>query len=334
MFSSTDIIDLVRQHAAGDRAKFVARVECMAANCEKTSLKTAQTLRRMVGQQPQSMTLMPIGGEASGMLTQEFPSIAMTDVVLAATTRERIDRLLLEQREAAKLREHGLEPARKVLFTGPPGVGKTMTAQAIATELGIGLCRVQLHAVIKSHLGETAANLAKLFDSLRGMRRVVLFDEFDAICPDRGDARDDVGEMRRTVNSLLQFIESDRTDSVIIAATNYPEVLDRAVFRRFDELIAFDLPDTSQLARLASSALGEFASGLELWAAVSTCPGISHAILVQACQQAMKDAVLAGRNRVAGVDLAAQLADRSAKQVMGNERNSHDGDHIPQGCQS
>ena len=139
------------------------------------------------------------------------------------------------------LREHGLGPLRKVLLLGPPGTGKTMTATVLAGELGLPLFAIQLDGLITKYLGETAAKLRLIFEAIEETRAVYLFDEFDALGSERA-ARNEVGEIRRVLNSFLQFLEQDDSDSFIVAATNHPQLLDRALFRRFDSIVEYSLP--------------------------------------------------------------------------------------------
>jgi AAA+ superfamily predicted ATPase len=195
---------------------------------------------------------------------------------------------------------HGLRPARKLLFTGQPGVGKTMAAGALARAIGLPLFRVELHEVIASHLGETAGKLAKVFDHVRTMPAVYLFDEFDAIGSDRSalsDGSSAGAEMRRVVNSLLQFVEDDRSDGLIIAATNHEQMLDGAIFRRFDETIAFAIPSREELVELVRRSLVESNLAALDYAAIYAAaanPGLGHADVCAALDRVLKDHFLVG----------------------------------------
>lgn len=180
------------------------------------------------------------------MLEIKRPDRYLDDLVLEEATRSLLDRLLREFREWEVLLTNGLRPVRRVLFCGPSGCGKTVTAEALAAELGLPLLYVRFDAVVSSPLGETAANLRKVFDYARRGQWVMLFDEFDAI----GRSRDDItehGEIKRVVNSFLQIMDNFDGRSLIIAATNFEQVLDPAVWRRFDEVIRFERPGDNQL---------------------------------------------------------------------------------------
>jgi SpoVK/Ycf46/Vps4 family AAA+-type ATPase len=155
--------------------------------------------------------------------------------------------VLSEQRQQDRLRQHGFEPLHSLLLVGPPGTGKTFTASVLAGELRLPLFLIRLEVLITKLMGETAAKLRLIFDAAAQTRGVYLFDEVDALAGDRASTND-VGEIRRVLNSLLQFLEHNQSSSIIVAATNHPQLLDRAVFRRFDSVIEFPLP-TAEIAR-------------------------------------------------------------------------------------
>ena len=170
-----------------------------------------------------------------------YPKTRLNDLVLAPRTRKVLERVIREHKTIRDIRAHGLAPRKKLLLVGPPGTGKTMTASAIAGELALPLFTVRLNQLITRYMGETAAKLRLVFDAIAQTRAVYLFDEFDSIGSERG-LSNDVGEIRRVVNSFLQMVEHDTSDSLIIAATNHPKILDGALFRRFDDIIRYIFP--------------------------------------------------------------------------------------------
>jgi SpoVK/Ycf46/Vps4 family AAA+-type ATPase len=187
-----------------------------------------------------------------------------------------------------------------------------MTAAALAGELKLPLLAVRLDGLITKFMGETAAKLRLVFDAMIPTRGVYLFDEFDAIGTDRG-RRNDVGEMRRVVNSFLQFLESDDSDSLILAATNHQESLDPALFRRFDDVIRYGPPDATQVEQLAKNRLNTFDLRTVNWDEVrSAAAGLSCAEVARACLEAAKAAVLGGRAAIATDHLLATLRERTA----------------------
>lgn len=238
-------------------------------------------------------------------------STKIDDMVLAPGARSVFDRLVREQNERAKLREQGYAPMRKLLLVGPPGTGKTMTGAALAGELGIPLCAVKMHGFFTSYLGETSSTLRLIFDAIRDVRGVYLFDEFDAIGSTRSSDRD-VGEIRRVLNSFLQLVEEDESDSVVLCATNLQEMLDSALFRRFDELVCYDFPDEQSALRLIRGHLPNLDGDPELFR--GDVQGLCHANIVRACIQVAKDALLDG-TPIKGEALARALKDRRAHQV-------------------
>jgi len=152
---------------------------------------------------------------------------------------------------------HGFQPATKLLFCGPPGCGKTLCAEIIASELGLPLLYTRFDAIVSSYLGETAANLRKVFEYASSSRWVVLFDEFDAI----GKARDDAaehGELKRVINSFLQLLDGFTAPSILIAATNHEQLLDPALWRRFDEILVFPRPSVHEIRSLLGMKLKKF----------------------------------------------------------------------------
>ena len=199
---------------------------------------------------------------------------------------------------------------RKLLLTGPPGTGKTLTASVLAGELGQTLYTIQLHALITKFMGETAAKLHLVFDAISKSRAVYFFDEFDALGGERASAHD-VGEMRRVLGSLLGFIERDTSESLIVAATNHPHLLDRALFRRFDSVVEYDIPSPEIAESLMRSRLATLdATGMDWSAAVEASKVLSHADVSRACEDAAKRAVLAHSTSVTTGMLISALNDR------------------------
>ena len=177
------------------------------------------------------------------------PSRSLDEVVLGPITLEVVENVLEEYRREDVLRSYGMLPAEKVLFFGPPGCGKTLAAEAIAYELDRPLAIVRLDSLVSSFLGETASNLRKIFDFIEKHKMVALFDEFDALGKERDDGSEH-GELRRIVNAVLQMMDSYNGKSIIIAATNHEQILDSAIWRRFDELVEFPILNKNQIQHL------------------------------------------------------------------------------------
>jgi SpoVK/Ycf46/Vps4 family AAA+-type ATPase len=231
-------------------------------------------------------------------------------MALSSDVKRSLERVLTEQRQRAQLQSHGLNPQRKLLLVGPPGTGKTMTAAVLAGELSLPLFSIQLHSLITKYLGETAAKLRLIFDAIRETRAVYLFDEFDALGSDRA-SRNEVGEIRRILNSFLQFLEHDESDSVIVAATNYPQLLDRALMRRFDAVIRYALPDKTVALHVLKNRLGLLRTPRVKWATVQKAANrLSHAEIARACESAVKNAILGHRTHVDTIELVHALKER------------------------
>jgi SpoVK/Ycf46/Vps4 family AAA+-type ATPase len=251
-------------------------------------------------------------GELANLVSVTYPRDTLARMVTSEAVRERLLRIIREQRHFQRLREHGLSPRRRLLLTGPPGTGKTLTASVLAGELGLPLFLVRLEVLISKFLGETAAKLRLIFDAVRDTRGVYLFDEFDAIASQRGMSNE-VGEIRRVLNSFLQFIEHNDSHSLIVAATNHPELLDHAVYRRFDDVIEYDLPSPAQVADTLRGRMREFAGPDVDWAVLGVAAnGLSYAEITRAADEAMKDAIIGDRTSVSQADLKAALTERLA----------------------
>ena len=179
-------------------------------------------------------------------LLELTPEQRLEDLVLSDLNRRACLELIEEQQRAPVLRAHSIEPRHRVLLSGPPGNGKTSLAEAIAEALVLPLFVVRYEAMIGSYLGETAARLKRVFDYARTTPCVLFFDEFDAVGKERGDEHE-TGEIKRVVNSLLMQLDDLPSYTLAIAATNHGELLDRAVWRRFQLRLSLNAPTRSEL---------------------------------------------------------------------------------------
>ena len=223
------------------------------------------------------------------------PFRRIEDVVLSDENSSILDELLCEHHRAETLKSHGLFPSDRLLFCGPPGCGKTLTSEVIASELSLPLAIVRIDSVISSYLGETASNLRQVFDFISAIPAVVLFDEFDALAKERSD-RAEHGELKRVVNAFLQMMDAYQGKSLLIAATNHEAILDSAVWRRFDEVMVFDLPNIEQIRRLLAVKLRGLRRDfdLEQTRIAGLFKGMSHADIERVLRRAAKDMVLSG----------------------------------------
>ena len=321
MATAEQVKALIRSHADGDEARFYAIAMQVAAQAARSGHgKFADELRALVDQakvRSKTAPLRPVPvvqprGELAGLLSVTYPKARLADVALDEPVESRINRVLVEQRERRRIQEHGFTPVRKLLLVGPPGTGKTMTAAILAGELGLPMFTIQLDGLITKFMGETAAKLRLIFDAIMQTRAVYFFDEFDALGGERA-SKNDVGEIRRVLNSFLLFLEQDESESILVAATNHVQLLDRALFRRFDAVVEYQLPSRTVAERVMKGRLGLLDTKDLQWPAVlDAAEGLSHAELVRACENAAKKAILAHRRLVSTQELADSLGERRA----------------------
>jgi SpoVK/Ycf46/Vps4 family AAA+-type ATPase len=317
------MIALLRSHLDGDDKEFLSVAMQAAAHEARLGHSTlAQQLRDLIDEakrrsstvenRPGQLIVLEPRGDLANLLSVQSPSNRLSDMALPEALLDRLNRVLLEHRQQKKLREHGLTPRRKLLFVGPPGTGKTMTASALAGELHLPLFTIMLEGLITKFMGETAAKLRTVFEAIRQTPGVYLFDEFDALGAHRSQAND-VGEIRRVLNSFLQLLEKDASQSLIVAATNYPDMLDRALFRRFDDVIEYQLPDAKVVQQVLHRKLAMFDSSDVDWSRVlPEAANLSHADLARASEEAAKQSVLRGSTRITTTALLAAIQERKA----------------------
>jgi len=323
MASANQLIALLKSHVEGDDERFFSVAMQMAAHEAKIGHgKLAEELRALVDQAKArrglppkgSKKAVPIGrprGELAELLGVSYPKNRLAEIVLDDHLEYQLKRVIREQRQAARLLTHGLTPRRRLLLVGPPGTGKTLTAAVLAGELSLPLFQVRLDGLITKYMGETAAKLRQVFDATDRTRGVYFFDEFDAIGSQRGLAND-VGEVRRILNSFLQMIEQDESHSMIVAATNHPEILDHALFRRFDDILHYDLPDESRIAALLKARMGRQArKGISWKRLAKQAQGLSYAEIVRACDEVLKEAVIEQKEQIGEADIRRAIEERA-----------------------
>jgi len=312
MATAEQLKSLIRSHFAGDRERFTTIALQLAAHEAKQGHSTlAHEIRALVDKAKSApVRVIRFNRELDDLVILAEPRERLADLIVSDDMRNRIKRILREYRQQDKLKKHGLDNRRKALLAGPPGTGKTMTAAVLAGELHLPLHTILMDKLVTKFMGETSAKLRQIFDVIRERRGVYLFDEFDAIGAERG--RDnDVGEMRRVLNSFLQFIEQDKSDSLIVAATNNPRILDQALFRRFDDVLYYHLPTGDEIRQLMENRLGKFrGKKLSLKTAVKEAETLSHAEITQGCDDAIKEAILADRKTVTATLLKEMLRER------------------------
>lgn len=250
MARSDLLLAIVRSGAQGDELAFRRAAEALIAEEEgkrhgvlASRLAEALTAKRPVS----NVTSIARNEAAAGLIHERVPERRLTDLVLTLEARRGISDLIEEHHRRDLLRSHGVEPRHRVMLVGPPGGGKTSLAEAVATELAVPLLTVRYEGLIGSFLGETASRMEALFDAVRVRPCVLFFDEFDTVAKERGDTHE-TGEIKRVVSSLLLQVDRLPSHVVVIAATNHPELLDRAAWRRMQ--LRLELPQPTRAAKV------------------------------------------------------------------------------------
>lgn len=323
MAAVDQIKTLIESFGEGDESRFFSTaLQIAASEARQGHASFAQELKQLIDKAKKERSLSGINSgktislslpkrELNELIEVFQPRIRMADMVFDPTVSDALERLLNEQRQWEKLQKFNLSPRRKLLLVGPPGTGKTMTAQAIAGELGLAVYIIRLDGLMSKFMGESIAKLRLIFDTMQDHRAVYLFDEFDSIGSHRSQSQD-VGEMKRVLNSFLINIEKDSSNSIVIAATNLPEALDRALFRRFDDVIAYPLPDTDQITDIIKKATRGlvFSSKLQMDKIAKRAHGLNYSDIVKACEETLKEMILCGDDRLNALHLEAAIDKR------------------------
>ena len=293
MATANQLKTLIKSHFEDNTERFnTVALQIAAHEAKLGHTNLANDIKKLIDNAKFSKPkLRPINPDLQGLVLEIFPNERLNDLIVSDLIKGRINRIINEFIQKDKLFRHNLENRRKILFSGPPGTGKTMTASIIANELHLPIYVILIEKVVTKYMGETSAKLRQIFDLIEDIPGVYLFDEFDAIGSQRGK-ENDVGEMRRVLNSFLQFIERDHSESLIIAATNNLELLDQALFRRFDDVIHYHLPNDDEKILLLKSRIGTNINKNELVKILPQLESLSHAEINQACLDAIKESVL------------------------------------------
>jgi SpoVK/Ycf46/Vps4 family AAA+-type ATPase len=315
----SDILKSILQaHADGDEVAFrKAALQLAASESGAGHTRVADDLRAIIAKLPPATMkrgerLVDIAaprGDLADILEGGHREERLRDIVLRDDLRDLLLRVIAENRSRSRLESFGVSPRRRLLFHGAPGCGKTLAAAVIAGEMGLPLMTVRFDALFSRFLGATAVQLRAIFAEMPRRPGVYLFDEFDSVAKARGDSQD-VGEMNRVVTAFLQLVDADVSGSLLVAATNHVELLDRAVFRRFDVIVPFDKPNSDQLGDLLRLRLAP--RGLrtdQVQGLAARAAGWSFADVARACDDAVRTMVLDGRRQVTEADLASAIDD-------------------------
>jgi SpoVK/Ycf46/Vps4 family AAA+-type ATPase len=261
--------------------------------------KDAKELRAVIEKAVQEKRKKKIYLRSNDDLVQLIESSnSFDDIVIPIRVKKRLQKIIIEYKKREQLKNYGLDNRKKILISGPPGTGKTMTASVISNEIKLPFYVISMDKIITKYMGETSVKLRMVFEMIEENPGVYLFDEFDAIGAERSSGND-VGEMRRVVNSFLQLLEQSNSNSLIIAATNNQKILDTALFRRFDDIIVYELPKSDEIEELVNLKIGYFLDGIsDLREIVELCLGLSHSEIANACKDSMKDMVINERRKI------------------------------------
>lgn len=311
MAVADQIKSLIKSFGEGDDARFFASaMQIAAAEARQGHNNIAQELKSLIEAAKKNrssiqfetgkiVNMVPAKRDLSELIEVLTPRVTLDNMVLKEEVEIKISKIVYEQKNWELLRHHNLFPIRKLLLVGPPGTGKTMTAQVIAGELGIPVFIIRLDGLLSKFMGESIGKLRAIFDLMPSQRAVYLFDEFDSIGSHRNIGHD-VGEIKRVLNSFLINIEKDNSNSIIVAATNLPESLDKALFRRFDEIINYPLPTENEIAEAIKkySAGYSFDDRINFKAISKGLLGLNYSQLAQACAATIKEKILSGSEKL------------------------------------
>lgn len=336
MPSAQQLIGLIKSHAEGDEDRFFdLAMQLAAAEAQKGHKRLAEQLRQWAeaSRRPihrsKPTPLVRPRGDLADLLGASYPTTHLRDVILPSHLQDELAHVVTEARMTERLEEKGLRPRRRLLLAGPPGTGKTFTASALAGELKYPLFTVLLHGLITKFMGETAQKLRMIFDSVRTTRGIYLFDEIDALAATRG-TENDVGEARRILNSFLQFLDEDTGPSIVVATTNLPRILDRAILRRFDLVLPYEMPTGPAIEKAMRRRLTGFDVSKIDWSMVVNCAeGLSTADVVVAGEDAARRAVLTSSNFIETSAVIASLERRRSLQGIGAGANAEGSPALP-----
>ena len=298
MTQNDRILALLNAHYQNDNEGFnTAALQLAAAEARAGHSVAAQEIRKIVDKNRLTGKVMRMSFMNTALLdsvVEELNLFTLDDLVVASEIRMRIERTILEYQERELLERNGLQNRSRLLFGGPSGTGKTMSASVIANETGLPLYVVQLEKIVSRFLGSTSAKLAELFEAIGTHPGVYLFDEFDALGAER-ERDNEVGEMRRILNSFLKLIEQPLKRSILITATNDMKVLDKALFRRFDDVVQFALPTQTEVEILLQKRLDNRVAAKTVANLAKSFDGYSQAVVCAVCDDAIKTSILTNK---------------------------------------
>jgi len=351
---SENLVHLARLGLSGRSQDVQTYIRQSIRKLKSQSPELAIELSSLLAQAPTALSplrdvgaaIVPVDADSRLSLAKsEFPVAMSNGPILDSDLAARIEQVVAEQNHLAALEEQGLGPTRSLLFVGPPGVGKTMSARWLAFLLGRPLITLDLATVMSSYLGKTGSNIRAVLEYAKSVESVLLLDEFDSIAKRRDDDGD-VGELKRLVTVLLQEVDDWPSTSLLVAATNHGELLDPAVWRRFDDVLEFRAPDAEARAEGLRELFGDEAENLVGWIPllVKMWEGRSFSDLTRTTQWIRRRATTSGetvldvllervgqelrngavdeRKRAARLMAEAGYSDRKISEIVGISRDT------------
>ncbi|MDR2387198.1 MAG: AAA family ATPase, partial [Deltaproteobacteria bacterium] len=316
------IIKLIEAHCGGSEDAFKKALNNLADDEErKGNALLARSIRNAYSAEKKTSTSFPSSPLSEMFFTTQgvLPTpkdkdstlelisvlqskVKLADVALREKTREAILQIIEEQKMADDLFSKGITPTNRLLFCGPPGCGKTLTANAIAGEIDIPVAYVKLDGLVSSYLGQTGANIRKVFEYVKNKRILLFLDEFDAIAKKRDDSHE-LGELKRVVTTLLQNMDAMPANVFLVAATNHHHLLDTAIWRRFDVSILLELPNRSQRKDIINLFLQNtlFKYEIDLKTVLILTEGASGAQVYNYLQALAKYCVINKKNKIISI---------------------------------
>jgi SpoVK/Ycf46/Vps4 family AAA+-type ATPase len=318
MATGDQIKSLINSHFLEENEQFFTiALQVAAYEAKQGHLTLANEIKAIIdkNRSKKASVFISLSPELMGLVQVYESKTSLKTMVISPDLSKRIERIIHEFKQQGKLKSFGLTHRRKILLIGSPGTGKTMTAHVLAKELNLPIFVIQVDKLVTKFMGETSAKLRLIFDLIQQEIGIYLFDEFDAIGSKRS-MDNDVGEMRRVLNAFLQFIEQDSSNSLVIAATNNPGLLDQALFRRFDDILYYSLPSRDERKMLMKNILSTFIQLDFDWEKVlSISEGFSQAEIDFSCKDVIKEAILSGNEKISESTLIDYLRERGPSTI-------------------